>query len=54
MRYIKGGKMFTVIVQIRGLKDMVFFWLNKVEAEAKCSEYSEFGYVQIIDERLGD
>lgn len=43
--------MFTVIVQIRGLKDMIFFNLNKVEAEQKCSEYEEFGHVQILDER---
>lgn len=46
--------MFTVVVSIRGLKDMWFTGLNKVEAEQKYNEYNEFGYVQILDERLGD
>lgn len=46
--------MFTVVVQIRGLKDMIFYGLNKVEAEQKASDYSEFGYVQILDEGLSD
>nr|DAJ70120.1 MAG TPA: hypothetical protein [Caudoviricetes sp.] len=45
--------MFTVIVQISGLKDMVFFNLNRVQAEEKCAEYEQFGaYTQIIDERF--
>ena len=43
--------MFTVIVRIKGLKDMVFLGLNRVEAEQKCKEYQEFGYTQILDER---
>ena len=42
--------MFTVVVQIKGLKDMWFTGLNKVQAEEKASEYSEFGYTQIIKE----
>jgi hypothetical protein len=42
--------MFTVVVSIKGLKDMWFTGLNKVEAENKCKEYNEFGYTQIIKE----
>ena len=44
--------MFTVVVMIKGLKDMVFYGLNRVEAEKIASDYSEFGYTQIIDERF--
>lgn len=45
--------MFSVIISIKGLKDMVFYGLNRVEAEQKCKEYEKFGaYTQIIDERF--
>lgn len=45
--------MFTVIVEISGLKAMWFTGLNKVEAEEKCEEYEVLGaYTQIIDERF--
>ena len=44
--------MFSVVVSIKGLKDMWFSNLNKVEAEKIASNYEEFGYVQIIDERF--
>lgn len=42
--------MFTVVVSIKGLKDMWFTGLNKVQAEEKASEYQDFGYTQIIKE----
>lgn len=45
--------MFTVVVEIKGLKTMWFSNLNKVQAEEKCEEYEKLGaYTQIIDERF--
>lgn len=45
--------MFTVVVMIKGLKDMWFTGLNRVQAEEKCEEYEALGaYTQIIDERF--
>lgn len=43
--------MFSLVVEIRGLKPMWFFGLNKVQAEEKATEYELLGaYTQIIEE----